>query len=217
MGLELVWTGDPSEGQRVIAPLRAIGTPIADAVRPVPYLFVQSQADGGNPPGRHYYWRSQRVPELTDEVIDVLLAHTESQTSPLSYVGGFVMGGAVTRVDPDATAVGRRDPGFEVNVVAGWPPPDPDAERHVAWVRTFWEALRPYTTGVYANFLSDEDAAGVAYAYGSRLKRLTALKDRYDPTNVFRLNANVPPSGGLVLTGRLGRAGTSGLREGDAG
>jgi FAD/FMN-containing dehydrogenase len=196
VGLLLVWTGDPAEGQRVIAPLRALGTPIADFVRPVPYLFVQSLLDAGNPHGAHYYWRSQRLPELTDEVIDVLLAHTESMTSPLSYIGGFAMGGAVTRVDPDATAVGQRNPGFEINAVAAWPAANPDGKRHVAWVRTLWEALRPHTTGVYANFLSDEDSAGVAWAYGSRLERLTALKDRYDPTNFFRLNANIPPSQG---------------------
>lgn len=117
-------------------------------------------------------------------------------TSPMSYIGGFAMGAAVTRVDPDATAVGWRNPGFEVNAVAAWPPSNPDGERHVAWVRELSGALRPHTTGVYANFLSDEDAAGVAEAYGSRLKRLTALKDRHDPTNFFRLNANVQPSGG---------------------
>lgn len=73
VGMLLVWTGDPAEGQRVIAPLRALGTPIADAFRPVPYLFVQSLLDAGNPHGAHYYWRSQRLPELTDQVIDVLL------------------------------------------------------------------------------------------------------------------------------------------------
>jgi FAD/FMN-containing dehydrogenase len=196
VGMLLVWLGDPTEGQRVISPLRALGTPIADVVRPAPYLFVQSLLDAGNPHGAHYYWRSQRLPELTDEIIEVLLAHTESMTSPMSYIGGFAMGGAVTRVDPDATAVGRRDPGFEVNAVAAWPPSNPDGERHAAWVRTLWEALRPHSTGVYANFLSDEDAAGVAWSYGSRLKRLTALKDRYDPGNVFRMNANIPPGRG---------------------
>jgi FAD/FMN-containing dehydrogenase len=196
IGLLLMWTGDAAEGQRVIAPLRALGAPVADAVRPSPYQFVQRLLDAANPHGAHYYWRSQRLPKLTDDVIDVLVAHTECVTSPLSYVGGFAIGGAVTPVDAEATALGQRDPGFEVNVVAGWPPTNPDSERHVAWVRTFSEALRPHKTGVYANFLSDEDEDGVAAAYGSRLKRLTALKDSYDPTNVFRLNANVQPSRG---------------------
>jgi Berberine and berberine like len=104
------------------------------------------------------------------------------------------MGGAVSRVDPDATAVGEREVGFDLNLAAGWPPADPDPDRHLAWVRRGWQALRPHSVGVYANFLSDEGAAGVEAAYGARLRRLTALKDRYDPGNVFRLNANIPPT-----------------------
>ena len=194
VGLLPVWTGDLAEGQEALAPLRALGAPIADAVAPAPYASVQKLLDASNPHGAHYYWRSQRLPELTDDVVDVLLARAESVGSRLSYVAGFAMGGAATRVDPEATAVGRREAGFEVNLVAGWQPQGPDGDRHVAWVRDGWDALRPHATGVYANFLSDEGAAGVDFAYGDRLKRLTALKDRYDPDNVFRMNANVKPS-----------------------
>jgi hypothetical protein len=104
------------------------------------------------------------------------------------------MGGAVSRVAPEATAVGERDVGFEMNVTAAWPPPDPGGARHVAWVREAWDLLRPESSGVYANFLSDEGAEGIEAAYGARLARLTALKDRWDPSNFFRLNANIPPS-----------------------
>jgi hypothetical protein len=194
LGLMLVRAGDPAEGQTAIAPLRRIGKPVADLVRPAPYLFVQSTLDAGNPHGMHYYWRSQRVQELSDDVSDRLVGLVDSITSPLSYVAGFAMSGAVTRVDADATAVGERHLGYEVSIVAGWPPPDPNGERHLAWVRQGWARLRPYSSGVYSHFLSDEGAAGVQDAYGERLKRLTALKDRYDPTNFFRLNANIPPS-----------------------
>ncbi len=104
------------------------------------------------------------------------------------------MGGAVTRVAPDATAVGERVNGFELNITAVWQPADGDPERHRQWVRDGWEALRPFGTGIYPNFLSDEGEAGVRKAYGDRLGRLTALKDRYDPQNVFRSNANIAPS-----------------------
>ena len=196
LGLILVWAGDPAEGERVIAPLRRLGTPIADAVRPSPFLFIQSLMDAANPHGMRYYWRSRRLPKLTDGVIDTVTEHAASARSPLSYIGGFAVGGAASRVDPEATAVGQRDIGFEVNAVAAWRPEDPDGERHIAGIRSVWETLRPHSTGVYANFLSDEGAAGVEVAYGGRLKRLTALKDRYDPTNLFQLNANVRPSGG---------------------
>ena len=178
----------------MVAPLRRVGRPIADNLRPLPYLFLQSMVDAGNQHGMHWYWRSQRVPELADDVVDVLCGLTDTITSPLSYIAGFAMGGTAGRVDPDATAVGERGNGFELSIVAGWPPPDPDGDRHVAWVRRGWTDLRPHSAGVYAHFLSDEGASGVEDAYGERLKRLTALKDRWDPANLFRLNANIPPT-----------------------
>jgi FAD/FMN-containing dehydrogenase len=194
LGVVPAWVGDPAEGRRVLAPLRRVGRPVADNLRPLPYLFLQSMVDAGNQHGMHWYWRSQRVPELGDDVVDLLCGLTESITSPLSYTAGFVMGGTAGRVDPDATAVGERGNGFELSIVAGWPPPDPDGDRHVAWVRRGWTDLRPHSAGVYAHFLSDEGAGGVEDAYGERLKRLTALKDRWDPANLFRMNANIPPS-----------------------
>jgi hypothetical protein len=84
-----------------------------------------------------------------------------------------------------------------MSVTVGWVPSAEDGERHRAWVREGWEALAPYSDGVYANFISDEGESGLRAAYGvPRLRRLTALKDRYDPTNFFRMNANIPPSGG---------------------
>jgi hypothetical protein len=196
LGLVLVWAGVPAEGEKILAPLRAINTPIADVVRPVPYVALQSMLDGGAPHGMHYYWKSHRVPNLSDEVIDVIMSRIGSITSPFSQIGGWAVGGVASRADPEATAVGAREVGFEFNVTAAWPPPDPNGDRHISWVREGWEAMRPHSVGVYANFLSDEDAAGVEAAYGERLQRLTALKDRYDPTNFFRMNANVPPSGG---------------------
>jgi FAD/FMN-containing dehydrogenase len=198
LGMVLVWAGDLAEGERAIAPLRQVGTPLADVVRPVPYLAIQSMLDAGARHGMHYYWKSHRLPKLADDVIDLFVERVESITSPFSQIGGWAVGGAVSRVDPHATAVGEREAGFEVNVTAAWPPSDPDGDRHRTWVRDGWEAMRPHSTGVYANFLSDEGATGVEAAYGDRLKWLTAVKDRYDPTNFFRMNANIPPSGGAA-------------------
>ncbi|MFL5759920.1 MAG: FAD-binding oxidoreductase [Thermomicrobiales bacterium] len=196
IGLVLLWAGDPAAGEQVIAPLRAIGEPIADMVRPVPYVALQSMLDGGAPHGRHYYWKSHRLTTLSDQVIDALVERVESITSPFSQIGGWMMGGAVSRVDPEATAVGEREVGFDINIAAGWMPSDPGNERHISWVRNGWESLRPHSAGVYANFLSDEEGTtGVEAAYGDRMRRLTALKDRYDPTNFFHMNANIPPSG----------------------
>jgi hypothetical protein len=103
------------------------------------------------------------------------------------------MGGAVSRIDPEATALGEREVGFDISFAAAWPPYDAGAEGYKAWVREGWDRSRPHSTGVYANFISDEGTEGVKAAYGDRLERLTRLKSRYDPTNTFRLNANIPP------------------------
>jgi hypothetical protein len=189
-----VWCGDIAAGQPVIEPLRRLGTPLAEVVRPVPYLAVQSMLDGGAPHGMHYYWKSHRIPELSDDVVDIILAGVETQTSPFSQISGWAMGGAASRVDATATAVGEREVGFELNIIAAWPAPAGEADRHRDWVRGHWESLRPHSVGVYANFLSDETDEETRAAYGAPLSRLTALKDRYDPANFFRLNANIPPS-----------------------
>jgi hypothetical protein len=193
--LVLAWAGDPAAGQRAVAPLLGIGRPLAELVRPVPYVALQSMLDGGAPHGRHYHWRSHRIHGLPGQVAEVLLDRLASITSPFSQIGGWAMGGAVSRADPGAAAVGEREVGFDVSFAAGWAPGNPDGERHTAWVRAGWEALRPHSAGVYVNFLSDEGAAGLRAAYGDRLQRLTALKDRWDPANVFRMNANIAPGG----------------------
>jgi FAD/FMN-containing dehydrogenase len=195
IGLVLAWMGDFAAGERAIAPLREVGRPLADVVRPVPYLALQSMLDGGAPHGRHYYWKAHRLPALSDATIDVFCERASAFTSPFAQINGWAVGGAVSRVDPDATAVGERETGFELSFAVGWPPSDPDGERHRAWSRAGSEALRGESAGIYANFISDEGSAGVEAAYGARLARLTAVKDRYDPDNVFRHNGNIPPSG----------------------
>jgi FAD/FMN-containing dehydrogenase len=198
-GLLLSWAGDLAEGLRVIAPLRALGTPLGELVRPVPYRALQTLIDSSAAHGTHAYWRTHRVPELTDAVIDRIVALVETQTSPFSLHNGWAIGGAASRVAADATAVGAREVGFELRLIAAWPPGDPEGERHRAWVRDGWESLREHTHGrQYATFLSDEGPAGVRAAYGDQLARLVALKDRVDPHNVFNANVNIPPSGGGI-------------------
>jgi hypothetical protein len=194
LGLVLAWAGDLDEGERAMAPLRRIGRPLADVVTPIPYVALQSMLDGGAPPGRHYYWKSHRLPGLPDGVIDVLIEHLESIPTPFSQLNGWMMGGAVSRMDAEATAVGEREVGLDISLPVGWLPGDPDAEGHMAWSRAGWEALRPYSTGIYANFISDEGEDGVEAAYGDRRARLGALKAAWDPDNVFHMNANITPS-----------------------
>jgi hypothetical protein len=194
LGLVLAWAGDLDEGERAMAPLRRIGRPIADVVTPIPYVALQSMLDGGAPPGRHYYWKSHRLPGIPDGVADALLEHLESVPTPFSQINGWIMGGAVARADGQATAIGEREVGLDISFAVGWQPGDPDAEGHKAWARHGWETLRPYSAGIYANFISDEGEAGVEAAYGDRRARLGALKAVWDPDNVFRMNANIEQS-----------------------
>lgn len=193
MSLILVWSGESATGMRTIDPLRRTGTPFADAVRPMPYVAIQSMLDGGAPPGRHYYWKAHRLPDLSDDVVQIFLARMAAATSPFAQITGWAIGGAVARVPDDSTAVGERTPGFEMSLTTAWLPNDPDPEQHKAWAREGWELLRPHATGVYANFISDEGESGVEYAYGNRLARLRELKATHDPDNFFRMNNNIVP------------------------
>ena len=194
-GLLLVWSGDSARGR---APSRrsAIGTPLGDLVRPVPYLALQSMLDGSAPHGKHYYWRSHRLPELADAVIERIVG--ARRIAHLAPLPAQRLGDRRRRESrpPGATAVGEREVGFELRLIAAWPPGDPDGERHTAWVREGWEALRPHGAGVVRRASSPTrapPASGRPMAIAS--PGSIALKDRYDPTNVFRLNANIPPSG----------------------
>ena len=189
----LVWVGDPAAAEQAIAPLKAIGSPITELVRPTPYVALQSMLDNGSPHGRHYYWKSHRIPGLADAIIDEIVRRVTAITSPFSQIAMFTMVRREPR-RPRGDCGGRtrdRLRGQHRRRLAGVRRREPAPCRRV---REGSEAMRPFSTGVYANFLSDEGASGVEAAYGGRLQRLTALKDRYDPTNVFRLNANIGPS-----------------------
>ncbi len=143
-GLLLVWSGAIADGLAATAGLRSVGRPLADAVRPLPYRTLQSLLDGGAAPGNHAYWRSQRLPDLSDGAIDVICGRIESISSPLSLLNGWLLGGAAGRVGAAATAVGERGTGYEMRCIAVWRPPDPgaaaDPDKHRAWVLDGWDA-----------------------------------------------------------------------------
>ena len=192
----VVYAGDVAEGEQVLRPLLEFKKPIVNTVAAKPYLAHQEMLDAALPHGRHYYWKSWKLPPLNDELIDLLIDQASKITSPWSTVALFVQGGAVTRVPDDATAYAGRSAVHDINIVAAWAPDEPDPDRHIEWVREFWRVLEPHAQGVYVNFMSDESQSSVAAAYGKeKYARLVALKDRYDPTNFFRLNQNIKPSG----------------------
>jgi len=191
------WAGDPGAGAKALAPLRAIDGEIADLVQPVPYMFIQTMLDVGIPHGMHYYWKSHELPGLPDAAIDVLIDRVEAATSPFNQCALFVKGGVLARIPDDACAARGRSSAYDLNIVGQWPRTDAQGDTHKAWVRDTFAAMDLYGTGTYVNFLSDEGAMGLEAAYGeATLERLVALKDQFDPTNVFRFNANIPPSTG---------------------
>ena len=195
VGVFTFYSGPIELGEEVLAPLRRFGNPVIDLIGPKSYLVHQSMFDALVPHGWHYYWKSCDVPALGDEVLAHLVEHTEAITSPRSYTLVFHLGGAISRVAPDATAYPHRDSGFTVNINAVWTGDDPRGAEHTAWARDFFTAIEPHGAGVYVNFLGSEGADRVRAAYGdTTFRRLQAIKASYDPTNFLRLNQNIAPA-----------------------
>lgn len=187
------YCGPIDEGQRVLQPLRRFGTPAADAIVPKPFTVHQAMLDAMQPSGRNYYWKSDDLPGLSDGAIDTIVAHSEAITSPTTIVAMFQLGGAASRVAEDATAYGHRNAQHALNCNASWDQGDPGPQ--IQWAGNFSTAIQPFSAGVYVNFLGDEGEDRARAAYGApKYDRLVALKNRYDPTNFFRLNQNIKPT-----------------------
>jgi hypothetical protein len=188
------YCGNVDDGKKEFEHLRNFKAPALDTIAPKPYLEHQALFDPAFPHGRGYYWKSCSLPPLTDEMIDVLIRQAGKITSRFSAMPLFTLGGAVAAVAEDATAFPNRKAQHNVNIVGAWDMNDPDPERHIAWVRQTWEAMQPFSTGAYVNFMSDEPADRLRTVYGpEKYERLVALKRRYDPENVFRHNQNIAP------------------------
>ncbi len=198
VSISLCYCGPMAQGVRYIEPLRKLGSPVADLIRPRPYLQTIS-TNAGAPDGCHYDEKAYSLHWLSDEMIEIITAYASIRTSPLSEALIQHVHGAAGRVSPTATAFALREVPYVMNIVAGWNADEAhEAERHTEWVRAFQAALLPFTMkGVYTNFLGDEGEAQVRASYGVNYERLVALKNTYDPTNVFRFNQNIKPTSGL--------------------
>jgi len=193
MVIAVMWSGDPARADEALAPLRAIGTPHADVVGPSPYTGFQAAFDPLLAPGSRNYWKTHNFADLHDGLIDVLVARLGELPGPQCEIFVAHLGGAVRRVPEDATAYAGRDAEFVMNVHARWDDAAEDA-RHVAWARATYEATAPFAGGgAYVNFLTGDEGERVRSAYGANYDRLAALKAKYDPTNLFRVNQNVQP------------------------
>ena len=194
----------PVEDARVVLhPLRAFGKPLLDLIAPTPYVNHQSALDSTVPHGWNYYWKSTHLPELRDDLIDVIVEHAFSCSSPRSYVAMFHLKGAVSRVAEGGTAFGNRQASHAITLDAVWRPGEDFGDRDTAWAKGFFAALGRFREGVYVNFLGgDEDPDRVREAYGDSVyDRLVDVKTTYDPCNIFRYNQNIRPSLRVRLIG----------------
>ena len=193
VAIVLCYTGPVADGERLIEPFRALG-PEADLVGPVAYSDFQCSID--DPPGYRNWWTAEYLHEATDEAVDVIHAHALRTPTPAPAQSFIVpWGGAVARVGEDQTPLTQRDATWVVHPFALWADPAAD-DAVIGWARGFRDAVRPFASGgTYLNFIGDEGEDRVRAAFGEqKYRRLTAIKARYDPANVFRGNQNIKPA-----------------------
>jgi FAD/FMN-containing dehydrogenase len=195
VGMAAMYVGDPEEGAGVVQPLKDLG-PEVDLIQPMPYTAFQAILDPSAPPGMRNYWRGEYMSRLPDEAIDTFVAHAPDVAAagmPLSQMIIFRIGQGVTAISDDATAFSHRDADYLFHPISVWENPADDG-RVIAANRAFADAMRPFGTGAaYLNFTPETDRIRDAYG-DAKYERLVALKDKYDPDNLFRGNQNIKPS-----------------------
>jgi FAD/FMN-containing dehydrogenase len=194
-GVVTCWSGPESDAAAVLKPLRDAGPVVAEHVGSMPYPALNSAFDALLPPGLQHYWKADFVKELTDEAIPLHVEHGSQVPVVNSTVHVYPIDGAVQQVQPDETAFAYRDVSFACVIAGMWPDPA-DNEANTKWVRDYWSAIHPYsgTDGGYVNFMGDDDQDRVEANYGGNYERLSKIKAKYDPDNLFHLNQNIEPA-----------------------
>ncbi len=198
--LPAMYAGPVAEGEARLMPLRQFAEPILDLSAPLPFTVLQQLFDPFFPRGElRHYWKALYLASLDGEAVDEIVAWMRRRPSPMSMAGVAVLGGALGRVDPDKTAIGERTAPFLFEILANWADPE-ETEPNVAWARGFFAAMERFGTGkTNLNFPGlGEDPRFVRAAFGRNYGRLAALKQTYDPTNLFRLNQNIDPHDAAV-------------------
>jgi FAD/FMN-containing dehydrogenase len=191
VGIAVCHCGPVDEGRRLAEPLGRFMRPLMDMTGPMPYVQVQRMIDDAAPFGARHYWKSSVIGDLSDGAIDVLAELCGRFSSPRSIVLIQPLGGAVSRVGPEATAFAHRS-GFLVSIIGMWL--EGPADEHKSWVREVYRGLAPFSTGgAYVNDEADSGEGAARTAYGPNYERLARLKAKYDPDNLFRVNLNIRP------------------------
>jgi FAD/FMN-containing dehydrogenase len=190
----LVYSGNVEAGKRAAAPVLQFGDPIGTALAPMPYAAFQTAFDPLLTPGGRNYWKSNNFSTLTDAGLDVMIASAGRLPGPECEIFVAQLGGAMARVKPAATAFFGRDARYIMNVHGRWSDARDD-EWVRAWARRAFQDAAPHATGSgYVNFLTEDEAERVAASYGTNYPRLQAVKQRFDPGNLFRMNLNIAPA-----------------------
>jgi FAD/FMN-containing dehydrogenase len=194
IGVALVYFGDDlAKGEQVLKPMRGFGQPIMDTVAPIPYSQVAAMIDDAAPIGIRDYWKSDYVGSLEDDLIEDVCEAFARVPSPQTAILMLRAHGEVTRLPSDATAFPHRGDAFDMVVSAGWTDAADD-EVNIAWARELGAKINRHSVGVYVNTMGEEGEERIRAAYGANFDRLVSVKNRYDPTNVLRLNQNIKPT-----------------------
>jgi FAD/FMN-containing dehydrogenase len=195
VALLALYPGSPAEGERALQPLREIVEPICDLSCATTYLEAQRLLNDDYPDGGRYYWKSVNAPELSDELIERLAGHAAAAPSRDSTIDVWYQGGAMAHVGEGDTAFANRSAPYLLGIEANWED-EADSADNVTWVRDTFADLRLFSAGgIYLNFpgFLEEGEQLLREGYGSNYERLSAVKAKYDPANLFRLNANIEP------------------------
>ncbi|WP_354693702.1 FAD-binding oxidoreductase [Elongatibacter sediminis] len=190
----IVWIGDPGRADEVLAPLRRAGTVLNESIKTWDYVALQRSGDIDDPRASGSYIKGAFLPGIDSEVARRIVEAFEPHPGRSTVAAFQHSGGAINRVPADATAFPHRDAMTNLFTMVGWPFGNESAE-HIAYVKSYWQGIEDVTRGFYANDARDENQAEVDHNYLGNYDRLVTIKDRYDPTNLFRLNANIRPSG----------------------
>ena len=192
--LACAYAGPVEEGLKAVRPLKEFGSPVMDMIGPIPYVGQQGLLEQAAPPGNRNYWKAEFISAVTDSFLDTWVDSFAAVASPLSFLLLFPIHGAAARVAPEATAFPLRG-GVHVGIYGAWKPGEAD-DPNVRWVRDTWQRIRPFASGgLYVNEINADDGQDRArQAFGGNYARLAVLKAKYDPTNVFRFNANIEPA-----------------------
>jgi FAD/FMN-containing dehydrogenase len=188
------YTGPMKDGEAAVAPVRALGKPIADVIGPHPFVGWQQALDPLLTPAARNYWKSHNFDRVDDGLIETLVRYAEKLPTPETEIAFAQLGGAINRVPAVATAYPHRGAQYLVNLHTRWREPGDDA-RCIGWARSLFDACQPFASGgTYVNFIPEDDTGGVARAYLGNAKKLAEIKAKYDPGNLFRVNQNIRPS-----------------------